>query len=106
MVADFYETVLPVLSGNEERAWRNLLFRYIYQFCEKHRRLASSRPDNIPILFTIMNGRIRELERRRSTTSIEDKYRITARSCQVVLGNQIAGPGEPKDLRMTKEASA
>ena len=72
-------TVLPIMAGNDERAWRDLLFRYIYQFCEQHRRLASSRPDNIPILFTIMNGRIRELESQRATSTIEEKYRITAR---------------------------
>jgi len=79
VVADFNETVLPIMAGNDERAWRDLLFRYIYQFCEQHRRLASSRPDNIPILFTIMNGRIRELESQRATSTIEEKYRITAR---------------------------
>lgn len=79
VVADFNETALPVMVGNDERAWRDLLFRYIYQFCEQHRRLASSRPDNIPILFTIMNGRIRELESQRATSTIEEKYRITAR---------------------------
>ena len=56
-VADFGQTALPVLSTNDERAWRDLLFRYIYQFCEQHRRLATSRPDNIPILFTLMNSR-------------------------------------------------
>ncbi|MBQ9740173.1 MAG: TetR/AcrR family transcriptional regulator [Kiritimatiellae bacterium] len=79
VVADFSETVLPIMAGNDERAWRDLLFRYIYQFCEQHRRLASSRPDNIPILFTIMNGRIRELESQRAASTIEEKYRITAR---------------------------
>lgn len=79
VVADFNETVLPIMAGDDERAWRDLLFRYIYQFCEQHRRLASSRPDNIPILFTIMNGRIRELESQRATSTIEEKYRITAR---------------------------
>lgn len=79
VVADFNETILPIMAGNDERAWRDLLFRYIYQFCEQHRRLASSRPDNIPILFTIMNGRIRELESQRATSTIEEKYRITAR---------------------------
>lgn len=79
VVADFNETVLPIMAGNDERAWRDLLFLYIYQFCEQHRRLASSRPDNIPILFTIMNGRIRELESQRATSTIEEKYRITAR---------------------------
>lgn len=79
-VADFGQTALPVLSTNDERAWRDLLFRYIYQFCEQHCRLATSRPDNIPILFTLMNSRIQELESQRSTAGIEDKYRITARA--------------------------
>jgi len=79
-VADYSETALSIMAGDDERALRDLLFRYIYQFCEQHRRLAVRRPDNTSILFSILNGRIRRLESQRTTSGIEGKYRITARA--------------------------
>ncbi|MCR5089252.1 MAG: TetR/AcrR family transcriptional regulator [Oscillospiraceae bacterium] len=77
--ADFSSHVLPVLPSRDERAWRAFLFRYIYYFGERQKRLSRCDPVNVNVLFSRVGDRLQAIEKGQNYKELRDKYLVSAK---------------------------
>lgn len=79
MVSEFKENALPVLGSQDERKWRDFLFRYIYFSSDRHRRLILSSTANISLLLYRTADVVHELSKSFPSEDTTQKYRISSR---------------------------
>lgn len=69
----FLAEVYPVLSGKDERKWRELLFLIFYRANKDFIPLPS---DNLGILISILNAKMQRLNQQIPSETMYDKYTI------------------------------
>ena len=72
--AEFVDEILPVITGNDERMWREFLFNLFYHFPKKHMVIHPGKHENFGIWFSRMNTKIQEMENEMTPVTIPEKY--------------------------------
>lgn len=72
----FAEEVYPVISGNDERAWREFLFQHFYRFSKHHSSYSIQKFQNGYVLFSRINTKIQELEKTLPSDTLKQKYAV------------------------------
>ncbi len=78
----FEEEVLPVLTSNDERNWREFLFHFFYQIsrdCKKMPPQNICSMQNMSIFFIKSSEKINSLKKENCTDNIKDKYCATGK---------------------------
>lgn len=68
------EEIVPVLTGNDEDAWRELLFSMFYKFPKHHSVKSDKRPENANELFSRLTAKLQKIERQKEPETIKEKY--------------------------------
>ena len=76
---EIIEDVFPVLSGTDERVWREFLFHHFYHFSKMKNGMQKIEPENMSIIFTRMTDQIRKRELDLPQGTIPEKYQATAK---------------------------
>ena len=76
---EFSEEVLPVLSGTDERAWREFLFHQFYHFSKIKKDMQKIGAANMSVIFTRISDQIQQREQDLPQKTIPDKYRVVAK---------------------------
>ncbi len=76
---EFRNNALPVLSSQNERDWRDFLFRFIYFAEGNQSRLILSQNSNVPMLLIRMSDYAHGLSESIRYENIKDKYSISTR---------------------------
>ena len=76
---EIVEDIFPILSGTDERAWREFLFRHFYNFSRMKKDMQEIGPENLSVIFTRMSSRIQHREQDIPQETLRDKYLITAK---------------------------
>ena len=76
---EIVEDIFPVLSGTDERAWREFLFHHFYHFSGMKNEMQKIVPENMSVIFTRMTDQIRQRECELPQETIQEKYRATAK---------------------------
>lgn len=71
---ELIEDVFPVLHSSDERKWREYLFNHFYRFTRKQRQMGKIHPQNMDVLFSRMDDKIKQKEDKFSSATIRDKY--------------------------------
>ena len=87
VVDDLEEDVFPVLEGNDERKYRELLFNYFYRFKRQQKNIEPLRFENLSVIFTELDKKTEQKASTLSAETIRDKYCIAAK---IGLINHIA----------------
>ena len=76
---EFMEDVLPVLTGNDKKMWREFLFNYFYRMSKIKKEMKEIRFENLSVIFTRLNNKIIQKEET-IKHSIRDRYIISAKN--------------------------
>ena len=76
IVNDFVEDVIPVLSGDDERKYRDFLFNYFYGIRKLQKNTLPLRFENLSVLFTELDKKAEQKIRTLPTKTIKDKYGV------------------------------
>ena len=76
---EIVEDIFPVLSGTDERAWREFLFHHFYHFSGMKSDMQKIVPENMSVIFTRMTDQIRQRERDLPQGTLQEKYQATAK---------------------------
>ena len=76
IVNDFVEDVIPVLSGDDERKYRDFLFNYFYGIRKLQKNTLPLRFENLSVLFTELDKKAEQKIRTLPTETIKDKYGV------------------------------
>ena len=76
---EIVEDIFPILSGTDERTWREFLFSHFYRFSKMKNDMRKIGPENMSVIFTRMTDRIRQRERDLPQETIREKYRAGAK---------------------------
>lgn len=71
---EFIVDVFPTLNSNDERKWREFLFEYFYRFIRNQKIFAEINSQNISVIFSRMDSKMRQRETELPSTTIRDKY--------------------------------
>ena len=71
---EFIEDVYPTLNSNDERKWREFLFEYFYRFVRNQKKIAAVSSQNVSVLFSRMDNRMRIRESELPNATLRDKY--------------------------------
>lgn len=71
---EFVEDILPTLSSNDDRQWRNFLFEYFYRFSRSRKKMTAVHSQNASVLFARMDRKMQLLEKAQQSVSISQKY--------------------------------
>lgn len=74
MTEDYVEDLFPILSSNDERKWRELLFEHFYRFIRKQRKMSEIHFQNASVIFSRIDNKMREIEETNTSNSMKDKY--------------------------------
>lgn len=73
----FEEEVLPVLTSDDERKWREFLFHFFYEVSRDYKRLPPQNicnMQNMSIFFIKTSEKMNRLKKEQSANNIKDKY--------------------------------
>ncbi len=73
----FAEEVLPVLTSDDERKWREFLFHFFYQISHDYKRMPPQNicnVQNMSIFFLKTDEKMNRLKKEQSANNIRDKY--------------------------------
>ena len=76
---EIVEDIFPILSGTDERAWREFLFHHFYHFSGMKNDMQKIGPENMSVIFTRMTDQIRQRERDLPQGTLREKYQATAK---------------------------
>ena len=76
IVNDFVEDVIPVLSGSDERKYRDFLFNYFYGIRKLQKNTLPLRFENLSVLFTELDKKAEQKIRILPTETLKDKYGV------------------------------
>ena len=76
IVNDFVEDVIPVLSGSDERRYRDFLFNYFYGLKKLRKNTLPLRFENLSVLFTELDKKAEQKIRILPTETLKDKYGV------------------------------
>ena len=76
IVKDMVEDVFPVLSGTDERKYREFLFNHFYGFKKRQKNIAPLRFENLSVLFTELDKKTEQEVRTLPAETIKDKYGV------------------------------
>lgn len=71
---EFIVDVFPTLNSNDERKWREFLFEYFYRFIRNQKIFAEINSQNISVIFSRMDSKMRQRETELPSTTTRDKY--------------------------------
>lgn len=74
MSNEFIDDILPTLMCNNERQWREFLFEYFYRFGRNQKKIGFNNPQNISVMFSRMDTKMREKEKEFPYETLRDKY--------------------------------
>ena len=74
IVNDFVEDVIPVLSGGDERRYRDFLFNYFYGLKKLQKNTLPLRFENLSVLFTELDKKADRKIRTLPAETLKDKY--------------------------------
>lgn len=108
MMHEFETEILPVLTSNDERKWRELLFHIFYRFSRLNDAYPFNNAQNAAILFQRGEGKIKEINGIVSDESIQSKYGRKAKMALIfafvqtwIAGGKKETPEELIDYIMT-----
>lgn len=78
-IAAAFEETFPVLGSNDTSAWREFLFRFIYDFRSRQKKLMTNNPINISVILFRLNERFSRLQSEMNPVDLNEKYRRFAR---------------------------
>ena len=76
IVKDMVEDVFPVLSGTDERKYREFLFNHFYNFKKRQKNIAPLRFENLSVLFTELDKKTEQQIRALPAETPKDKYGV------------------------------
>ena len=76
IVNDFVEDVIPVLSGSDERKYRDFLFNYFYGIRKLQKNTLPLRFENLSVLFTELDKKAEQKIRVLPAETTKDKYGV------------------------------
>ena len=71
---EFIEDIYPTLNSTDERKWREFLFEYFYRFTRNQEKIAAGNFQNMSVMFSRMDIKMREKERELPSETLRDKY--------------------------------
>lgn len=71
---EFEEDILPAISSNDERRWREFLFEHFYRLKTTHKKMSLISSQNIAVVFSRMDSKIQKLESELPAATVKDKY--------------------------------
>ena len=79
IVNSFVEDVIPVLSGGDERKYRDLLFNYFYGIRKLQKNTLPLRFENLSVLFTELDKKAEQKIRILPAETPKDKYGVVGK---------------------------
>ena len=76
---EIVEDIFPILSGTDERAWREFLFQHFYHFSKMKTDMQKIGPANMAVIFTRMSEKIQQRESVLPQETIRDRYLIVGK---------------------------
>ena len=76
---ELIEDVFPTLYSADERKWREFLFNHFYRFTRRQRQMGKIHPQNMNVLFSCMDSKMREKEARLPAETLRDRYLIAGK---------------------------
>jgi len=73
------QTVIPVISSDDERQWRDFLYRYIFYAMDHRGKLLITRSSNISVIIYRLIDIAHDLDAEQEFTDIAHKYRFSVR---------------------------
>jgi len=73
------QTVIPILSSDDERQWRDFLYRYIFYVMDHRGKLLITRSSNISVIIYRLIDIAHEIDSEQEFTDISLKYRFSVR---------------------------
>ncbi len=74
MSNEFVDDIFPTLISTDERKWREFLFEYFYRFARNQKKTAFANPQNISVMFSRMDAKMRQREKEFPSETLHDKY--------------------------------
>lgn len=74
MTEEFIEDVFPVISGSDERKWREFLFEYFYRFIQNQKKLEPFRFQNESVFFSRSEEKMKLWDKEMSADTMQGKY--------------------------------
>lgn len=75
----FIEDIYPTLSSTDERKWREFLFNYFYRFTSHNRQMLKFNTQNISVMFSRIDTRIKLKGMSFPKETMKDKYAVTGK---------------------------
>ena len=72
--SEFIDEIYPVITGSDERKWRDLLFQLFYGFPKRHIQRDALLQQNAGVWFARMNGRFQTVINQIKADTLEDRY--------------------------------
>ena len=76
IIKDMVEDVFPVLSGKDERRYREFLFNHFYNFKKRQKNIAPLLFENLSALFTELDKKTEQQIRALPAETPKDKYSV------------------------------
>ena len=76
---EMMEDVFPVISGTNERKWREFLFNHFYLFMKQHKQMEKLRFENLSVIFTELDKKTEQKASLLPVETINDKYTIVGK---------------------------
>ena len=77
---EMVDDVFPILTGNDERKWREFLFEHFYRMIRMKKDMKEIKFENLSVIITRLNDSIIIKEQDSPLEGIHDKYIISAKS--------------------------
>lgn len=74
MSNEFVDDVFPTLVSDNERKWREFLFEYFYRFARNQKKIGFNNPQNISVMFSRMDAKMRQRETEFPSETLKEKY--------------------------------
>jgi len=74
MSDEFVDDVFPTLMSDDKRRWREFLFEYFYRFARNQKKIGFNNPQNVSVMFSRMDAKMRKRENEFPSETLKDKY--------------------------------
>lgn len=79
MVNTLQEAFDPIITSDDQNAWREFLFIFIYEFKSKQKEVIANKPENASIIQFRLNNRFIQKANNIEYLDLHDKYRRVSR---------------------------
>lgn len=100
MSEEFIQDILPTLTSNDERKWREFLFEYFYRISREQEEMTAISFQNMSVLFSRINTKMQITEKELHAATIHEKYAVFGK---IGLLNNIAHKWMHDGMKETPE---